>query len=505
MLELRNWYRERLAARITALQESMDGLTRGSPEAVESVRRLAHSLRGSGATYGFPEITDSARRVEEASAVDLAASAEVLVRTLRSVHDGVRAARQSILVVEDDEEQARFIVEALAAPDREVYEAHTAAQAQEVLEEREVSLIVLDLILPDTDGRNFLVRLRERLATAAVPVVVLTVKRASQAKAECLALGADDFIEKPAGREALRAAVEARLREGGETARELRRDPLTGLPNRAAFTETFQRSRPGISPASEPVTLALLEIDGFSDTVVHEGASMAAPLLRRCAEALTRSLRPSDFLARWGGGEFAILFTRTDPSGAVFALRKAIRTLAQEGLALSAGVIPVMEGLSLDDAISDADRFLHTARDAGGARVVSGADGMTTPRRRVLVAEDDELIRLVVKRLLEREGFEVLPYADGGAALQGAIENPCALIVTDIRMPGMDGFEFLRRLRALPEYSAVPVVVLTSLGSEEDVVRGFQLGADDYVVKPFSSGELVARVRRLLKGSRVGA
>ncbi len=483
----------------------MEGLKRGSAEAVDSVRRLAHSLRGSGATYGFPEITDCARTVEEASEADLAARALALVQTLRSVHEGGRTSRLSILVVEDDEEQARFIVEALSAPDRDVYEARTAAEAQGVLEEREVSLIILDLILPDTDGRNFLVRLRERLATAAVPVVVLTVKRASQAKAECLALGADDFIEKPAGREALRAAVEARLRSDGGPARELRRDPLTGLPNRAAFTETFQRHRPGIAPASEPVTLALLELDGFSDAILRDGPAMADPLLRRSAEALARLLRPSDFLARWGGGEFAVLFTRTDPSSAVFALRKALRALALEGVAFSAGVVPVMEGLSLGDVITDADRFLHSARDAGGARVVSGADRMAAPRRRVLVAEDDELIRLVVKRLLEREGFEVLPYADGGAALQGAIENPCSLIVTDIRMPGMDGFEFLRRLRGLPEYSAVPVVVLTSLGSEDDVVRGFQLGADDYVVKPFSSGELVARVRRLLKGSRVGA
>ncbi|HXX93163.1 MAG TPA: response regulator [Planctomycetota bacterium] len=505
MLELKNWYRERLGARIAALEECLEGLRQGKPESVESVRRLAHSLRGSGATYGFPEITEAARVLEEAPEADLPARTQELVRTLLAVREGARTTRHAILVVEDDEDQARFIVETLSAPERDVYEARTAAQALEILEEREISLIVLDLILPDTDGRNFLVRLRERLATAALPVIVLTVKRASQAKAECLALGADDFIEKPAGKEALRAAVEARLRAGGEGARELRRDPVTSLPNRAAFTETFQRSRPGIAPGREPVTVALLEIDGFAQAVERGEGGPADPLLKKAGELLSRALRPSEFLARWGGGEFAVLFTRTDLTGAVFVLRKALRSLEQQGVVLSAGVVPVLEGLSLDDVLSDADRFLHAARDAGGDRVVSSADGVTSRRRRVLIAEDDELIRLVVKRLLEREGFEVLPHAEGGAALQGAIENPCDLVLTDIRMPGMDGFELVRRLRALPEYSAVPVVILTSLGSEEDVVRGFQLGADDYVVKPFSSGELIARVRRLLRGSRVGA
>jgi two-component system cell cycle response regulator len=498
MLELKNWYRERLSTRIAALEEARAGLQKGDPEAVDSVRRLAHSLRGSGATYGFPEITESARAVEEAEDKGLVECAEALIRTLRTVHAGVRPPRMSILVVEDDEEQSRFIVEALSAPDRDVYEARTAAQAQAELEEREVSLIVLDLILPDTDGRNFLVRLRERLATAAVPVIVLTVKRASQAKAECLALGADDFIEKPVGREALRAAVDARLRAGCETPRELRRDPLTGLPNRAAFNETFQRARHGIGGG--PLTVALLEVDGYAGLA---GTDAADEALRRAAGALARSLRPADFLARWSGGEFAVLFNRTDAVDAASALGKALKAAGPEA-AFSAGVVPVFEGLSLDDVISDADRYLHAAKHSGGGRVVSANDRVSAPRPRILIAEDDELIRLVVKRLLEREGFEVLPFADGAAALQGAIENPCALIVTDVRMPGMDGFEFLRRIRALPEYAAIPVVVLTALGSEEDVVRGFELGADDYIVKPFSSAELVARVRRLLKGSRVG-
>ena len=210
MLELKNWYRDRLPTRIAALEEAREGVTKRTSDAIDAVRRIGHSLRGSGATYGFPEITEAARALEEAEEGAILERLEALVQTLRTVHAAGRTLRTSILIVEDDEDQARFIAEAIASPDRDLFEARTAAEAQAILEEKEVSLILLDLILPDTDGRNFLLKLRERLATATVPVIVLTVKRAVQAKAECLALGADDFIEKPVARETPPASVRGR-------------------------------------------------------------------------------------------------------------------------------------------------------------------------------------------------------------------------------------------------------------------------------------------------------
>ncbi|HLF94012.1 MAG TPA: response regulator [Planctomycetota bacterium] len=514
MLELKNWYRDRLPTRIAALEEAREGVTKRTSDAIDAVRRIGHSLRGSGATYGFPEITEAARALEEAEEGAILERLEALVQTLRTVHAAGRTLRTSILIVEDDEDQARFIAEAIASPDRDLFEARTAAEAQAILEEKEVSLILLDLILPDTDGRNFLLKLRERLATATVPVIVLTVKRAVQAKAECLALGADDFIEKPVARETLREAVAARLRPGSEAAREIRRDPVTGLPNRAAFSEIFQRTRYGLSSSREPLSAALLQIDGFPKVVEERGSAAADQALCRAASILSRSLRGTDFLARWSGTEFAALFLRTGPSEAVRALEKALRALRDEPfpagdggrirLTFSAGVAPVFDGMSLDDLLSEADRFLFLARDAGGDRIVSSADKLLPPRRKILLAEDDELIRLVVKRLLEREGYDVLAFPDGSGALRGALENTVAMVVTDVRMPGMDGFELLGRLRANPEYAALPIVMLTSMGSEEDVVRGFEGGADDYIVKPFSSAELVARIRRLLKAVPAG-
>src|SRR5437762_2931329 len=104
----------------------------------------------------------------------------------------------------------------------------------------------------------------------------------------------------------------------------------------------------------------------------------------------------------------------------------------------------------------------------------------------ILVVDDDPTVRDVVRRYLERAGHRVLLAADGEQALRAAERSEPDLVVLDLMLPSMDGLEVCRRLRAR---SAVPVVMLTALGEEEDRVLGLQLGADDYVTKPFSPRE----------------
>ena len=86
--------------------------------------------------------------------------------------------------------------------------------------------------------------------------------------------------------------------------------------------------------------------------------------------------------------------------------------------------------------------------------------------------------------------------------MEAALAAPPDLLILDVKMPGLDGFEVLERLRKNHRFARTPVIMLTSMGQEADVVRGFRLGADDYILKPFSPTELSARVRRLLKRGR---
>ena len=121
---------------------------------------------------------------------------------------------------------------------------------------------------------------------------------------------------------------------------------------------------------------------------------------------------------------------------------------------------------------------------------------MTDAPTRVLVVKDDRTVAEVVTRYLEREGFAVESVGDGHEALARAEAHLPDVVVLDIMLPGLDGLEVCRRLRSR---APIPVVMLTARGSEEDRVLGLDLGADDYVSKPFSPRELTARVKAVLR------
>jgi len=119
--------------------------------------------------------------------------------------------------------------------------------------------------------------------------------------------------------------------------------------------------------------------------------------------------------------------------------------------------------------------------------------------KRILVAEDDPVTRRFVVSLLEERGYEVLVAEDGEHAVATATAAEPDLIVSDLVMPYRDGYEVLRAIRNDDRLKRTPVLILSMRDREEDIVRGFEQGADEYVVKPFNARELVARVRKLLE------
>jgi DNA-binding response OmpR family regulator len=122
--------------------------------------------------------------------------------------------------------------------------------------------------------------------------------------------------------------------------------------------------------------------------------------------------------------------------------------------------------------------------------------GQLMPNERILIVDDEPTIREVVQLYLEREGFAVSSAGEGRTALIMIAQQRPDLIVLDLMLPGVDGFEILRKVR---EGGALPVIFLTARGEEADRIVGLELGADDYVTKPFSPRELVARVKAVLR------
>jgi len=262
----------------------------------------------------------------------------------------------TILAVEDDVVMGTLYEAVLTRPGWRVVLAPTIADADRVIASEPVSLVLLDLFLPDGDGRSWLPQFRARPEHARTPVIVVAGSALVEAQVDCYELGADTMLAKPVDPAVLQAAVAGAL---------------------------------------------------------QRAARHAPPATARPAEAEER-------------------------------------------------------------------------RAADGARAV-------------LLAEDDDVVAALVQHRLERERFTILRASDGVAALALARENDLALAILDVMLPGADGFELLKQLRAMPRNAKVPIVMLTGLRGERDVERALSLGADDYVLKPFSPVELTARLNRLLR------
>ena len=169
-------------------------------------------------------------------------------------------------------------------------------------------------------------------------------------------------------------------------------------------------------------------------------------------------------------------------------------------------------GLGGDAYVQEALRWLPeqqgVAKDIRIGPLLLPSDPSPNPRRndepssRILLADDNTDMREYVQRLL-REQYEVVSVADGEAALKSARERRPDLILSDIMMPQMDGFELLRTVRSRKELEGVPVILLSARAGEESRIEGLDAGADDYLVKPFSARELLARVGAHLAMARL--
>lgn len=420
-----------------------------------------------------------------------------------------------ILVVEDEPSAVRMLQDTLQRPDRTILVATTAKEARRCLAEDDPDVIVLDLILPDEDGRHLLAELRRDPKAKDTGVVVVTGKAGPRTREECFGLGADWFFDKPFDAAALSRAVEHVVVEGRSTAPDP--DPL-GVPLTLSEVQKLLSSQSRSGSDTAPFTLALLELDtdpdgnGAPDEGPHpggDGAPSSAPLLPRLLRtviaSLSSELESSELMARWGVDEIVVVSPSRDESE-MLALANRIGALPGVSRYLRSRVRRVGRDEDLLDAVSAMASAMATPVETD-----PGPDGPSPhspeeprghargARPRATLVEDDPVTAGLVRHRLERSGFLVEHHADGALALAAILDRPPHVVILDVQLPSMDGFEILGRLREDPGAEDTPVLMFTSLGRQEHVQRGFELGADDYVTKPFSPTELLTRVLRLVR------
>lgn len=418
-----------------------------------------------------------------------------------------------ILAVSADAAVTEPLAARLGAPEREIVVASTLAAARELIGSQHVSLAVIELDLPDGDGRALLGELRADSANVTTPVIMIAAVASRELQTECFALGADQVLEKPVDLDILDASVTSKLHRAAEIRRESRHDALTGLPNRAAFAEAYDRAVALARRNEERLAVAILDLDHFKSVNDRFGHGQGDEALRRVAHLAADTLRRSDMLARWGGEEFVVLLPGTDVAGAERALTNIQRKLKetewktprgeQYEITFSAGIADGSQAAPLPEVIARADYYLYLAKANGRDRIISEQSEVHAPNRRILLAERDDITASLIRHRLAREGFEVIHHTSADQAARVSDGAGVALAILNVEGGDAEGFRLLDELRGRSDFKNVPIILLTSMGSEAEIVRGMSLGATDYVVKPFSPVELVARVQRHLRGGAI--
>lgn len=483
MDELQLFFKDSAADHAQALERLSGPVATRDKTAIEQARHIAHSLKGSGTSYGYPEITAAAATAEASEDDDLVETLADLREALLEIVQPTR--RSLVLIVDDDPLISRLLEARITTGERRVTTMASLEAARQFLDEHTPDLILLDLFLPDGDGRMFLTEIRHREELTGTPVLVVSGADGGHIRDETLRLGADGFIAKPFAVDEVVAQVSKTLRPDGTTA------PV----GRSALTSTY---RTLLEREIEATVIAVIPETHGPGGKRSDGSdpAMTGPVL----EALMESLGGDGTAAEWAEGEIAVV-TAAEPTDVARTLDRArlhLRTqphpLAEGALVSFSAAVVTDTGRGLNDSYWRAHRFALDANQQGGDRV-----SVARPERRgnrVLLAEDDTLTAALIIHRLEREGFEVIHHLDGTSALESAEAEDFGLVILDVQMPGMDGFEVLERLRAMRSLDDTPIVMLTAVGWERDVVRGFEMGANDYILKPFSPAELTARLKR---------
>lgn len=285
-------------------------------------------------------------------------------------------------------------------------------------------------------------------------------------------------------------------------------DFLTGLPSPLGISKQYEQLQNLFGRLKTPMALAVLKLERFKLVESEQGPYLASQWLKSFAQKLKSGLRKTDVIGRWSPDRFILLFPHTPVAGAVIALEKLQHTLTQDQPflnnpeylpAFSAGLVQVKPDMIFEEALLAGTQLMQEALTPGSSPIRFHAEELNQENQpHILLLDDDPLILQMLHFVMSKQGFQVTQLSDGSQILNILSSTPVSLVIMDVKMPGVDGFEVLEMIRKRREFDELPVVMLSSLKGEEHIARGFELGANDYLYKPFSPSELVIRIRRFL-------
>ncbi|MDM5317416.1 diguanylate cyclase [Fictibacillus sp. b24] len=365
-------------------------------------------------------------------------------------------------------------------------------------------------------GDELIRQVRETLAHELIPVIVISSSNDKAQRIEAYKLGADDFMEKTMEWDEFAARIERQLKRSKSVKESLMKDELTKVYNRKFLNDVYQRISSEHTRHKESFSLIMIDIDFFKKINDTYGHTAGDHVLVKFADFVQSNLRGQDVVVRYGGEEFLVLMPYTKLMEAKDTACRLLEKLSQNVftfqehsffVSFSAGVYEVSSPISLSEAVRTADSALYAAKENGRGRVETAIEQTEKKRRlKVAIIDDSEVIRKMLESFfkeleVEKYELEVYTYQDGVSFFEDEWHhtNDEYLIILDGVLPKMDGIEILTKLRQYPDSSRYTILMLTARKAEGDIVRALNLGADDYLTKPFSVRELEARVKVLVQ------
>lgn len=292
------------------------------------------------------------------------------------------------------------------------------------------------------------------------------------------------------------------------------KDSLTGLYCHSIFQITIDHEIKRAQRYGKDFCLALIDIDRFSFYNENRDHSQGDIMLKIIAETIETNIRSVDIAARYSGDQFVVIITESDlDSGIKVAerIRESIERNNQSSLTVSIGLASYPgDAKTRINLIGKAQEALQNAKIKGGNSVYSfdnkklviiDQDNSTIPN--ILIVDDIPLNLKMLEAMLMPEGYCIIKANNGHDALHLVSKYNIDLILLDVMMPGMNGYEVCQQLKANQRTRLIPIIMITALDDGESKIKGIQVGADDFITKPPNKTELLARVKSLINVNNI--
>ncbi|QSS99587.1 diguanylate cyclase [Pontibacillus sp. ALD_SL1] len=502
--------------------------------------QFLHSLKGTASSIGLPSITEVATNLMQ----QLPASVD---------YEWKQERWQSFLSPLTEELQKHSTVEVLAEPliekikdetprgslvllvgdqiDRisnlkDMLEEHYAvmvaaneSKAVEVFYSQKPDYVIIDLHQKEDHGFHVLSSIANKARHSFVPTLLVEDAPHTMLRKKAYEAGAFDIVHSPFDNEEMLALIQNRLELKRVLQAQILLDELTGAYNRKFLQEELQRQWAEFERYETTFSVAMLDLDRFkriNDTYGHDTGDL---VLKQFAETIMKNKRQGDYFIRYGGEEFMLIMPKTNREQARMIVDRLLQVFSEQPFekdgttftcSFSSGVASVHHRIKhTDEIISHGDQALYMAKRNGRNQVQVYDEQKRDLAQnldviRIGIIDDDPIIHELLQDHLRKLTFkghkvELRTFREGEEFFESKWyqQDGKFVLLLDGVMPRMDGLEVLRKLREECSVDQFVIIMLTGRKKDQDIVKALDLGADDYITKPFSVSELEARVKRL--------